>query len=430
MLITQDYGCELFKYLLEENKNEPIEYESDEHKVVLDMIISGKIDININNGETVEHIFKELCYFGCNPLLHQLYEQINYQIYQSTVKKIRFYINIKDVDKKHLKYIEHFTEKDLRDLDNIIEDLEVHSYGCREMDRFSFVSHLVQNKTLGAEFWKKHIEHVYIDQLYEVFDKSNLDEEFFDFAMKSDAEYIFAICMAAKLSDEFLEKHIFMIDWPGLSHNTKISERFFEKYIDKLNWNSLSNNNGLSEKFFERHLDKVVWWALCENTNLSEEFFEKYLEYVEWEALSGNSNISEKFIRKYIDRVDWNDLCQNINISEEFWLTYTDNHIDAMDFDMLCYNQNLTETYFEKYIERIDMSHLQKNKNISAKFWIKHKSKIKDYYRFWNYGYREDSHLDIDDPRHPKNTFSIKYWMQIGEYFSFDKLWKTYTKVI
>ena len=146
---------------------------------------------------------------------------------------------------------------------------------------------------------------------------------------------------------KILNEHVYWLEINKIPYNIDSKKDIFQSNIIA----NISTNTKLSQDFFEKHIDIVNWDKLCKNTNLSDSFFERYIHSLNWFSLCQNTNISESFFEKHIHRVNWVGLCQNTNISEAFF----EKHIDMVNWILLCENTNISEDFFEKYINRIHL---------------------------------------------------------------------------
>ena len=74
----------------------------------------------------------------------------------------------------------------------------------------------------------------------------------------------------------------------------KLSEDFIEKHLDVVNWNSIFRNQRLSEKFVIKYLDKVKdVQSVYIDQQLSDEFYLRY----KWVPLTIHKKTSEKLIK-------------------------------------------------------------------------------------------------------------------------------------
>ncbi len=58
----------------------------------------------------------------------------------------------------------------------------------------------------------------------------------------------------------------------------------------------------LSEEFIEKHLDILNFDNICINQKLSSDFIEKYKDKINWIKFSYNPHLTIEIIKKYIDR--------------------------------------------------------------------------------------------------------------------------------
>ena len=65
------------------------------------------------------------------------------------------------------------------------------------------------------------------------------------------------ICVCQKLSENFIEKHINLVDWYYISCFQTLSEEFIERHSDLVYWNFIYKHQELTEEFIEKHKYKV-----------------------------------------------------------------------------------------------------------------------------------------------------------------------------
>ncbi len=446
MLITQDYGCELFKYLLDENKGE-FNFDESEHKYVLDMIIRGKLlteedNLPMDFKTYVEYVFKELSYFGCHHMLKELFTYIKKREYKIIQKNIENSTkHIKDFTQKHLIDYLRYAEFSLEYLKTKIDPVKEDDAKKEDVNKLNKNLHvcyyLAQNVSIPEEYWVDNLPPLNMGMIETILNQNRYLYKLCEKVLKKKGMDI-AVWRYAKLDEDFLEKHMDGINWMCLSENYKVPESFFRKHITKFNFASLCLNTGLSEQFFEDNIKKVKWHELCKNSNISSKFYEKYLKKIKWARIAENPNMDEEFLDKYSDKFSpegWvSILCDNPKISEEFIIKHLDDKMDIIingedgDEDII-YNiidrrPNISENFLQKYIEKIHFEGMlaYEDKYLSKEFILRNCNllSLSDCIAYKP----QMKPLDEDDPRLPKNKYSATYWLKVKSFYSFDKLWK------
>ncbi len=386
---------ELFKYLIEENKNKEDIVIEDRHLEVFTFIYDDKIQEYIINLlsldvdesiDKIEDIHSSLCYFGNQKYIIIFYETIYKALLKREKKKIE------NLFEEHI---------DLVDWEQI----------C-------------MNTAISEKFFEKYIHKVVWSQ----------------------------ICINRNISEAFFERHLDKVNWEELSKNPNLSEEFFKKYIHLVNWDSLCINVGLSDAFFEMFINKINWDILSLNYNISEEFFEKHLNKVNWAQLSKNVGMSERFFKKHITRVNVCELVLNIRVGEKLLKrlgsdeadmkkliryspniseSYIEKDMENLCWYSLCKYTNLSDAFYEKYLDQLKWMSLAQNDNISVKFLMKHLDQVPVESIVW----REDLTLEYAEiliqKKYPmlfSNNFSKTIFKNLTDMqmFTFDKQWKKF----
>ena len=160
-----------------------------------------------------------------------------------------------------------------------------------------------------------------------------------------DKEFIRRICTWQKISEEFMEEYLEVIDWDGISRFQELSTSFMEKHLDKLNWYSISKYQFLSEDFIEKYSNRINWDNLSLNELIPEHTLFKFSDKLNWNTISKYQDLSESFIEKYQDKVNWEWISKHQILSERF----IEKHKDKVDWDYIFDYQMLSNDFVEKY---------------------------------------------------------------------------------
>ncbi len=456
MIIDKDYGCDLFKHLLEENKGS-FEYEiNEEYKDILNMIIDNKIDFNIDK----EHLFEGLGYFGCSHLLKQLYKQIYDEIFKKEQENMEKTFNdFQSCMESEMFEYGQFSDKFLE------ENLSCNA-DWRYVSGNSFISEkfvrkhinkmnyfqLTKNLNLSETFWMEHVKNIPNSYCWEyLITNKNLSESFIEGFIKNDETWRM-ICKYCN-NINFIIKNLDKVDWSGLSANINFNEIFFEKHFDKIHWYSISSNNSVSLKFLIKHRNLTNWSEVfCHRKDLTDENCREFVNYILpanyndfWINISIHSeNIPESFLNTYKHLLYWQQLTDNDNLSEEFLLQNVEQFINTPEEEDCWYNiasnKNLTDKFVEIYEDKLPFEPLMYNKNISKKFFIKNYDKLMND-KFVNelngelYIAFEECSIEYkkykeEDIFHPKNRFHVTFIMKHKDSYSFDKTWKKATGLL
>ncbi len=412
MLIKRDYGCDLFKYLLEENG--PFKYNpTKEHAEVFRMIINE--NLVIDPSDDLEYLFRELSYFGHNKFLEELYEHIYSMMHGYIQIQIEEHFNydggtyLSDDQFDYLKHAE-LSHEFLRTLAITAQDINI------------ILIPLFSNPHVDEEFWDKYYNEIEDKSIFfmDVSENENVTESFYEKYFNDGNDH--NICKYGKFSLQFLENNINKLNWIELCQNKNVSEKFFEKYIENVKWEEISSNPGISESFFERYIDNVNWKGLSSNTGISSKFYRKHIDKIDWTFICFN-NLEDEFLEEFEEKLKWRRLSQNnTKASENFWFKYAEKYKNVIDWDALSCNTNITEKFLDHYIKYIKIQFLPKNPNVSQQFYQRHIADIKNI-RYFLDNIKSPKYSD-NDLLSPKNKYSVKYWLKHQSYYSFDNIWK------
>lgn len=153
----------------------------------------------------------------------------------------------------------------------------------------------------------------------------------------------------------------------SISFYQKLSEDFVERNLDILDFKTLISVQDLSEGFIEKHLDKVEFPLLVFHRPLSEGFIERYMEKLDLYNVSMYQKLSESFIEKHIDKFlkYMDNICQCQNVSEEF---IEKNKKHCYDFVGIFKYQKLSEDFIRRNINSLNYSYLSKYQKLSDEF--------------------------------------------------------------
>lgn len=77
----------------------------------------------------------------------------------------------------------------------------------------------------------------------------------------------------------------------NISIYQRLSEPFIDKYSYYMDWWNICKYQILSERFIEEHIEDIMWFPLCKYANFNIDFFIKYREHIVWQALLQNEFI-------------------------------------------------------------------------------------------------------------------------------------------
>ena len=127
-----------------------------------------------------------------------------------------------------------------------------------------------------------------------------------------------------ELSEDFIERFSYLLDWNSISLIQNLSESFIERHVYEINWSSLSMNHMFSYNFIEKHKDRINWSIISDSKSLSEEFIERFKNELDLSKISCNILLSESFIEKHKDILDWNAISSYQDLSESFIIKMKD----------------------------------------------------------------------------------------------------------
>ncbi|GFU22347.1 hypothetical protein TNCV_568011 [Trichonephila clavipes] len=61
------------------------------------------------------------------------------------------------------------------------------------------------------------------------------------------------------MSEDFMEKHVNLLDWVAVSHHQTLSEPFIRKYHEKLDMDLVSSSQKLSENMIREYEDRTSY---------------------------------------------------------------------------------------------------------------------------------------------------------------------------
>ncbi len=121
----------------------------------------------------------------------------------------------------------------------------------------------------------------------------------------------FLVLAHQKLSDEFMEEHMDLIDadnhyWAIISTSQYLSERFLLKYFDKFYWERVLANHKLPDKVLVKvcrtfKIDK--WREIIIHQNISDSFIEEFADLIEWPFAIVNNKVSSESQNKFKDLI-------------------------------------------------------------------------------------------------------------------------------
>ena len=171
---------------------------------------------------------------------------------------------------------------------------------------------------------------MYIKQFKEISDKA--------FWKKVDkSKELFRLARKYKLSEYLIEEvaeHIkvtakkmgyynwdmnLKIWWRNVAWYQTMTEDFILKHINLMDWDCISCNQSLTEDFIEKHKDRLHWKYLSTYVPLSENLIDKYSDKVDWKDILEPQELSEPFILKHQDKISWTFLMKNCHLDKEFF---------------------------------------------------------------------------------------------------------------
>ncbi len=425
MDISKDYGCDLLKKLLEENKGQTIKnYEPNKYVTAFRMIVAGKLKFDPKKIESIHKGFK---YYGCNRMLFKLYKKVYKYIIENEQNKVKKCTlnEIKANNNYLLNYSLKYVDLPEEDLETIVNH-----------KNFKDWSNLCSNKYIKESFWRKYIEKLNWHLL-----SSNPSLSLTFIEEFKDKISWHSLVYNKNLPGEFWYKNQDQITeymWMTLCENPNLDDQFYEKFIKTKHFTDICRHANFTEEFLENHLSDLDWDNLCVNDNIKQSFFEKHIDMVNWCNISFNKNLTEEFITKHIDNFDIDDietLTSNGNLTEEFWT----NHIEEVKlFENdgiyhLCDNKNLSEKFYSLIIDKkLYWLELSKHPKISKEFLLKN-AKYVNWSEVWtmlNDNEKQNRVYDSDDPRNCVNLFDIKFRIKHKKYYSFDEDWKKFVGVL
>lgn len=191
----------------------------------------------------------------------------------------------------------------------IVEEFQDYLYfdiisGQRDYANPSFLTKF-KNKLNFYTIYELHL-------IEEFFIQKNLFEQ-----VSNDRNILLSVLSYQKLSEEFIENIIKMIDlsdreWMTLSRVQKLSEHFIKKYIDKLSMDFICTYQILSEQFIRDHKNLVKWRAISYSQCLSEDFIWEFSELLDFDELRYNNNLDPE-LKNYLSRNNFNSGGTNLN---------------------------------------------------------------------------------------------------------------------
>lgn len=157
------------------------------------------------------------------------------------------------------------------------------------------------------------------------------------------------------------------LNWKLVLKFQKLSDEYLEKNLYRLDFKMLSYNRYTSENFIEKYKDKFFWKILCANRKLSERFMNCNKALLKWNIITIHQDLSENFILNNRDKsILFKD---NITESQNLSLDFIINHREFINVYMLCYNEKISDDVFIYFKDDMEWFHigLQKNRVLSEK---------------------------------------------------------------
>ena len=223
------------------------------------------------------------------------------------------------------------------------------------------------NKELGLSFKNNaSINHIRVASDYKL--SEGLIDEIVEIYSKHKPvnRLLNVIVSYQSLSEEFIEKHKYEVDWFLISLNQNLSEEFIKKHFDKINLNLVCENKVFSDDFIEKYYKKINSNVLCRKQKLSEKFIENHLDYLDIYLISKYQKLSESFIDKHKKVLYWPEICIFQKLSEDF----IENHLDYIWWDEIFKYQKLSDGFIKKYQNKVNFSIVSDYQKCSDEFKI------------------------------------------------------------
>lgn len=160
---------------------------------------------------------------------------------------------------------------------------------------------LSRYQVLGEDFIRRHREDIdwsWIGQYYDNLHSGEVLkglEGYFEVEGIPTDEPIFNL---SQLEDHH-EFEFGIIDWTRASVDCLLTEPFIEQYSEQLNWGCISRFQDLSDHFVERNRYRIDWFLFCTRDDLSLDLLERCSKFVRWDALEKFANVSADFLEKH-----------------------------------------------------------------------------------------------------------------------------------
>ena len=196
------------------------------------------------------------------------------------------------------------------------------------------------------------------------------------------------------LSEEFIQKNQYDVNWSKISQFQKLSEEFISEFRDKVNWDYISQFQKLSEEFIREFRDKVNWSNISQCQKLSKEFIREFRDKVNWDYISYSQKLSEEFIREF-----------NLEIPKNNWL-YKDREFKL------------------NYLKKIGKYEIIDDYIIAYKSTREDGSSCYNFQYKYEIGNSYESHCDCNIDN--ENSFGLSAWTKEKalEYYGKGKLFK------
>lgn len=120
-----------------------------------------------------------------------------------------------------------------------------------------------------------------------------------DSSLWSNTEFVNKLNNSSVLPYKFIEKYYDKLDWDSICSCKHISNKFMDKWKYYINFDIISYSQRLNEEFIDKFKDDLDWYNICRVQKMSEDFIINHIEYISTEGLVRNKKLklSESFWR-------------------------------------------------------------------------------------------------------------------------------------
>jgi len=253
--------------------------------------------------------------------------------------------------------------------------IEILKYAL-ETNQFELVEEYQED--IGS-FKIENFDNDYAEEVEEDWWSINISAEMAEFLYEIGAaeDNLNEICSIPGLSEDFIRKFSYLVNWHNISRNQKLSEDFIREFENHVVWRLISRYQKLSEDFIREFLDKIEetksWDSISYYQKLSEDFIREFQDKVDWKSISQGQKLSEDFIREFKDKVDWQYISWRQKLSEDFIREFK----DKVNWHLISEYQTLSEDFIREFKDKVDWGWICHRQTLSEDFIREFKDKVK-----------------------------------------------------